>query len=118
MLRFRSAEAWEATLADGIGDIELFRAIVEAGGISAEHVRLGPHSRPPVVVLTIANPLAGWTENRPDLWVWELKQAINQGVHSRLRVIVSAVDPLNRCYRRRRAAPWEAALSARPPNER
>ncbi len=47
MLCFLSAEAWEAALADGFGDIELFRAVVEAGGISAGAVALG--SSPPAV---------------------------------------------------------------------
>jgi hypothetical protein len=41
MLWFLPAEAWEAALADGFGDIELFRAVVEAGGISAGAEALG-----------------------------------------------------------------------------
>jgi Bacterial regulatory helix-turn-helix protein, lysR family len=47
MLCFQQAEAWEAAMADGIGDVELFRAIVEAGGISAGAVAMG--SSPPAV---------------------------------------------------------------------
>jgi DNA-binding transcriptional LysR family regulator len=47
MLCFRPPETWEAALADGLGDIELFRAVVEAGGISAGAVALG--SSPPAV---------------------------------------------------------------------
>jgi DNA-binding transcriptional LysR family regulator len=47
MLCFLSAEAWEAALADGCGDVELFRAVVEAGGISAGAEALG--SSPPAV---------------------------------------------------------------------
>jgi DNA-binding transcriptional LysR family regulator len=47
MLCFRSLEVWEATVADGIGDVELFRAIVEAGGISAAAKAV--NSSPPAV---------------------------------------------------------------------
>jgi hypothetical protein len=47
MLCFLSAEAWEAALVDSCGDVELFRAVVEAGGISAGAVALG--SSPPAV---------------------------------------------------------------------
>lgn len=47
MLCFLSAEAWEAALVDGCGDIELFGAVVDAGGISAGAEALG--SSPPAV---------------------------------------------------------------------
>ena len=47
MLGFLLPETWEAALADGVGDIELFRAVVEAGGISAGALALG--SSPPAV---------------------------------------------------------------------
>ncbi|HZZ22148.1 MAG TPA: LysR family transcriptional regulator [Roseiarcus sp.] len=47
MLCFLFAEEWEAALVDGCGDIELFRAVVEAGGISAGAEALG--SSPPAV---------------------------------------------------------------------
>jgi DNA-binding transcriptional LysR family regulator len=47
MLCFRPLEAWEVAVADGIGDVELFRAIVEAGGISAGAAAVG--SSPPAV---------------------------------------------------------------------
>jgi molybdenum-dependent DNA-binding transcriptional regulator ModE len=41
MLCFLPSETWEVVLADGFGDIELFRAVVEAGGISAGAEALG-----------------------------------------------------------------------------
>ena len=41
MLGFLLPETWEAALADGVGDIELFRAVVEARGISAGALALG-----------------------------------------------------------------------------
>jgi Bacterial regulatory helix-turn-helix protein, lysR family len=46
---FLPSEAWEveAALADGVGDIELFRAVVEAGDISAG--ALARSSSPPAV---------------------------------------------------------------------
>ena len=47
MLCFRYAEGWEAVLHDGIGDIELFCAIVAADGISAGALASG--SSPPAV---------------------------------------------------------------------
>jgi DNA-binding transcriptional LysR family regulator len=47
MLSFLSAETWEAILADGCGDVELFSAVVDAGGISAGAEALG--SSPPAV---------------------------------------------------------------------
>ena len=47
MLWFLPTEGWEACLADGSGDIELFRAVVDAGGISAGAEALG--SSPPAV---------------------------------------------------------------------
>jgi DNA-binding Lrp family transcriptional regulator len=42
-----SGNIWEVVLADGFGDIELFCAVVEAGGISAGAEALG--SSPPAV---------------------------------------------------------------------
>jgi DNA-binding transcriptional LysR family regulator len=47
MVYFRYTEVWEAVVPDGIGDIELFCVVVEAGGISAGALASG--SSPPAV---------------------------------------------------------------------
>jgi DNA-binding transcriptional LysR family regulator len=47
MLCFRLAETWGNGMVDGVGDIELFRAIVEAGGISSGALAMG--SSPPAI---------------------------------------------------------------------
>jgi DNA-binding transcriptional LysR family regulator len=52
MLCFRQSEAWKAGLPDGIGEIELFCAVVEAGGISAAALASG--SSPPAVSRRLA----------------------------------------------------------------
>jgi DNA-binding transcriptional LysR family regulator len=61
---FRYSEAWRAPLPDGIGDIDLFCAVVEAGSISAAALASG--SSPPAVSRRLAA-----LEARRGVWLVE-----------------------------------------------